>query len=190
MPDKNQMMEKQTNNLQRMDSLQKIEHVGKQICSIKTLQQAYNNIMDILEPSDTKVRYDPIDKLPPEIFGAIVHEAVGSFQTYQLDNTLILTLVSKRWRDFILGTPLLWTNIDVYPRQHDFLARISLSLELSKDLPISLRLVSPLTNWDTILALLLRSRRRIQRINIPNSTSYDIKPLLHQENGKWPPRAS
>jgi hypothetical protein len=183
MHDKGQLMDKRINILLQMNALRRVENFAEGVDSIKELQQEYNDIMDNLDHSNTTVRYDPIDKFPPELFGAIIYEAIRldfPDQSYkQLNDALVLTLVSRRWRDFILGMPLLWTNIDVNSQQQDYLAKSSLCLELSQDLPITLNLTLPVEHWDVILPLLQLNRYRVSGITIfLLSMSNNLEPVL------------
>jgi hypothetical protein len=170
MTDREQLMNKQTNILLQMEALRQEGNIKEKMGSIRELKREYNDIMDILGDFNTTARDDPIDKFPPELFGDIVYEAVRLSlpnQSYkQFNDILILTLVSRRWRDFVLRMPLLWTNIDINSRDEDFLAKTSLGLELSHNLPISVNLCFPIEKWDAVLPLLQLSRQRINRIAI------------------------
>ncbi|PVF97618.1 hypothetical protein CPB86DRAFT_873951 [Serendipita vermifera] len=168
MSDKDQLIAKRLNILRDMENLSQKGNIKGGQHLVQELRQDYNNIMDTLERLDWKERYDPVDKLPPELFGIVIDDIVrsesfdGSYE--ELDDKLILTLVSKKWREFILGMPLLWTKVQVHSQMPDFLEKTILSFNLSQDLPISLELTLPIGQSDTILPLLLRNRQRIQRI--------------------------
>jgi hypothetical protein len=170
MNNREQLLDKQTNILLQMEAFRQKGNIREEMCSIIELQREYNDIMDNLGDFNTTARDDPIDKFPPELFGDIVYEAVRlNFpnQSYkQFNDAIILSLVSRRWRDFVLGMPLLWTNIDVNSREEDFLAKTSLGLKLSHNLPISVNLCFPIEKWDAVLPLLQLSRQRINRIAI------------------------
>ncbi|PVF90811.1 hypothetical protein CPB86DRAFT_666982, partial [Serendipita vermifera] len=139
------------NILKRIKNVTRNEGYRDEQNLLQQLQQDYNDIMDILDQSSGEVYCDPLEKLPPEIFGNIIYESrqFGSlFEPHRLfDDTLTLSLVSRGWRDFILGTSMLWTNIKVDPQEEDLIQKIFLGLELSQDMPISLDLTFPMDNW-------------------------------------------
>jgi hypothetical protein len=136
------------------------------------LRQKYNHILDGFHRRSRKSRYDPMDRLPPELFGMIVYASLRylSGRTdesfYDTNRALLLTLVSTRWRDVILGMPSIWNNIQVDSRVPESLAKTVLCLALSRDLPIQLNLSFPIETWDSFLPILLENRHRIQGISV------------------------
>ncbi|PVG01549.1 hypothetical protein CPB86DRAFT_870976 [Serendipita vermifera] len=150
-----------------------------------------NQIVDLLHNLRPTLRFDPIEKLPPELFRTIIKTSVhdpyypssGSISDSRSMSTasLILTLVSRRWRDFILGIPELWTQIFISNRIPDMEVKETLFLELSEMLPIHLVLgVNCKTGLDgTISPLLLKYKDRIKSIQIHWSLSGTVEGWHH-----------
>jgi hypothetical protein len=135
---------------------------------IESLWSTNNDIIELLRKLHSTPCLDPAEKLPPEIFRAIVIEAVSN--TYILgkaDSSLILTLVSERWRELILGIPEMWNDILVSVRHEDCASRFFLFLELSKPLPIHLVVHDWKVGDLDILPSLFQCRDRITNIIVP-----------------------
>ncbi|PVF97673.1 hypothetical protein CPB86DRAFT_815383 [Serendipita vermifera] len=166
-------------SVERLTVLKEIHHI-EQIKSADTetmrsmdrLRQRYNCIIGSIDNLNAKPRHDPLDRLPVELFRAIIHETLtpsnGRPHEYPYDSNqaLLLTLVSTRWRDFILEMPSAWTSIQINYRLPDCLAKIALCLTLSRDLPIHLNLTFPMRLWDSILPMIAGHKERIQRISL------------------------
>jgi hypothetical protein len=138
--------------------------------SLCDLRRKYNYIKDSFNKLKEKPRYDPMDKIPSELFRMIIHEASTPSDSrphdypYDSNQALVLTLVSTRWRNFILQLPSLWTGIQINSRLPDCLARIALCLALSRDLPIQLNITFPIGIWGSIVPILRKNIHRIHGI--------------------------
>ncbi|PVG04121.1 hypothetical protein CPB86DRAFT_810009 [Serendipita vermifera] len=132
----------------------------------------YNRVIDSINTLQAKHRLDPIDKLPPELFAEIIHEAVFSEisldpllewkVTKANDDILSLTLVSRRWMQFIINTPIYWTHIVLDEDKGDCFSTASTFLQLSGDLSITVSIRNSLAlEQSTTWLELLKHRNRI-----------------------------
>ncbi|PVF99268.1 hypothetical protein CPB86DRAFT_300090 [Serendipita vermifera] len=161
------------NILTKIKNIESLPFLDEKNEILQKLEQEYNDLIGKLDQLDANLRFDPICKLPPEICRAIIYEVVVDKAPlpfhedfYDSSKALALTLVSPRWRDFILGTRLLWTDIQLDPLVPDYSARAAVSLSLSQDIPINLHFKLPLNNWHLISPAVLRCRDRIQGISM------------------------
>lgn len=77
--------------------------------------------------------------LPPEILGAIVLEARQKRRVrYRIPLEVVVSHVCQHWREVIIGTPLLWTHIDVY--SEDSMKWVPTYLERSKPCLLDVRI--------------------------------------------------
>jgi hypothetical protein len=172
----NTLMVEKATLLERLETIRRDGHKGEGAHSTPEIHQRYNEIIDTLNRLNSITRYDPVDKLPSELFSTILYEALATpvphsnKYYFNFEWCLLLTLVSIRWRNFILQTPLLWTSIFVNPKIPDFQARIELCLALSRGLPLQLYVTFPLQGWDEALQRLVGHRERIQGISLFWST--------------------
>jgi hypothetical protein len=172
----NTLMVEKATLLERLETIRRGGHKDEAADSTQEIHQRYNEIIDTLNRLNSIPCYDPVDKLPSELFSAILYEALASSVPHSnkyylnFEWCLLLTLVSTRWRNFILQTPLLWTGIFINPKIQDFQARIEICLALSRDLPLHLYVTFPLQGWDETLQRLVGHRERIQGISLYWST--------------------
>jgi hypothetical protein len=137
---------------------------------LRTKQAAYNEVIDALRVLRQGPRFDPMDKLPNEIWSSIlIHFAVlkNMFTWHNIPRTehlVPLTRVSKRWRRFLHSEPLLWNVIILRTRRYDNSAIVARQLELSAHLPITLVLHLPFDQWTQVLPELIKHRDRIETI--------------------------
>ncbi|PVF93202.1 hypothetical protein CPB86DRAFT_829481 [Serendipita vermifera] len=123
----------------------------------------YNRVMDALHNRDKSPRVDPVEKLPSDIMAEIILY-MSDHSDFILD-LLDLTLVSKKWRAFILSEPFLWNHIDLYNR-HDSHAILSLQVHFSGRLPLQIEFYLPwiLAYPELLHPVLLNHRSRIESI--------------------------
>ncbi|PVF99266.1 hypothetical protein CPB86DRAFT_731575 [Serendipita vermifera] len=172
-------MEKDVLEAKRLKILTKIKNIAikpfldEKNEVLQELEQEYNELMENLSRMHANPRFDPIYKLPRELCRTILYEVIVDRASlpfhedvYDSSKALALTLVSPRWRDFILDMPLLWTDIQLDPLVPDCLARAATSLSLSQDMLINLHFTFPLDDWHLISPAVERSRHRIQSISL------------------------
>ncbi|PVF92884.1 hypothetical protein CPB86DRAFT_663523, partial [Serendipita vermifera] len=127
----------------------------------------YNEVVETLHNLEVGPRVDPMDKLPIEIITYIMLEVSAykaSWYTSRFVDSLIhLTMVSKRWRSFILSEPLLWNGISL-DNNADVCAITSMQLTLSKDLPLTFQVHLPFEQWNSIRSDIIKHRDRIETI--------------------------
>jgi hypothetical protein len=130
----------------------------------------FNQIADIINSLQTKNRSDPIDRLPPEIFIQIISNAASSVSgdrgwIDQNHSFLLLTLVSTRWMNFIINTPLFWTSVILDESIPHCFSIAATFLQLSRQLPISVKIKWSLTlEGSTIWSEIQKHRNRITRL--------------------------
>jgi hypothetical protein len=129
---------------------------------------SYNNVMASIHQLDQSLRVDPIDKLPRELLGNILKGYVfdGSFRwyPYAVCKALLLTLVSKRWRDFVLSEPILWTEVTLLVDLEDFEVYFWLSMNLSGHLPLHIFVECCFDKWKEAGPFLFEHRERISKL--------------------------
>lgn len=132
----------------------------------------HNGIFDSINTLQAKHRLDPIDKLPPELFTHIIQILHNiAFETIRLnllqyhkileanDTILSLALVSQRWMQFIVNTPMFWTNIVLDEMKEDYFSNVSTFLPLSQELSITVYIRDSLTLEQSATWLELLERR-------------------------------
>jgi hypothetical protein len=129
---------------------------------------SYNQAMDALHKLESSRRLDPMERLPHEIMAEIFLWESFWGPRYIVHYMLPLTMVSRRWRDFILSEPLFWTFISLI-NEKDRDAPILLQLQLSQDLPLTIQVNLPLKGWDSIRQELSKHRNRIQTLIVMQS---------------------
>jgi hypothetical protein len=140
----------------------------------KRLQEtivAYNSVMDSIHGLDRSLRVDPMDKLPPELLGNILKECTsldGDFYRYPFPvcKALILTLVSKRWRSFILSEPMFWDTIVLLRDFEDTETYFRLSISLSGRLPLHIHVGCCFSDWQLVVPCLSDHRERIKTLSL------------------------
>jgi hypothetical protein len=152
-----------------------IEERDRQLRSNK---EKYNEIVDGLHEVDKLRRFDPLDKLPVEIWQSILYRVasfvlrprISVFHRIIPDDFFVFMLVSKRWLQSIINTPFLWTTILLNMNIPDNLSRIKTYLKLSKELPVFLRITIPFPGWIETVPFLAENRHRISVIEINSRT--------------------
>ncbi|PVG01489.1 hypothetical protein CPB86DRAFT_794868 [Serendipita vermifera] len=142
---------------------------------LEAVISSYNEIMGGLHNLEVGPRVDPMDKLPSEIVTyilSIVSYKDSWYTSRFVDSLIDLTFVSKKWRSFILSEPLLWNSIYL-GNNSDLCAITSMQLALSKDLPLTLQIVLPFEQWNSIRSDIIRHRDRIETIVFSGFYSYD-----------------
>jgi hypothetical protein len=145
---------------------------------LRTNKEEYNKIVDRLHEGDNSRRFDPLDKLPVEIWQSILYRVacftlrprVNVFHRIIPEDFFVFMLVSKRWLQSIINTPFLWTTILLNMNIPDNLSRIRTHLKLSRELPIFLRITIPFPGWIETVPFLAENRHRISVIEINSRT--------------------
>ncbi|PVF97488.1 hypothetical protein CPB86DRAFT_826432 [Serendipita vermifera] len=157
-------------------------------------QRAYNSIIDRLSAINKPRRFDPLDKLPIEIWQTIIYQVVyfdsrphaRLFYRIIPPDIFVFMLVSKRWLHSIVNAPFLWGTVSFDMSIPDYLARAKMHLDLGKERPIYLRITVPLEGWDEIIPLLIESRERITFLQVTSRTfSYRHGAKLCSEIEKY-----
>jgi len=134
----------------------------------------------------------PVQNLPEELLGLIF--VAGVFNDVGDDTVLVSTLmlVSRYWRDVVINTPELWSNIVIGP--HDSLEKASRKLSRSKSIPLDITInFGPRPgDWGSEVTAnivgamdLFRSalwRARSFRLSVPNRT-HAHSALAHWQEG-------
>lgn len=99
------------------------------------IHEEYNTIVDKLDEQRRRSNRDPLKLLPHEL-------SLSIFQEMDTDELLVLTMVSKHWRDAILSAPTLWTQIMLEQNflHQDEQAKTVTQLFLSQDSLLTLHL--------------------------------------------------
>ncbi|KAJ6610415.1 hypothetical protein B0H10DRAFT_2060660 [Mycena sp. CBHHK59/15] len=114
--------------------------------------------------------YDPVLKLPPEITSDIfihclpVVRAHGSVNT--MEAPMLLSHVSKPWREIALSTRALWAEVDLdVQAKRPCVAEIFKSwLERGRGCPLSVKLRGPMTNVSNVSQLFKTFQQHSQRM--------------------------
>jgi hypothetical protein len=150
--------------------------------NIEAKKTIYNQVVDALHDRQTHLQADPMEKLPHElvlnIFAEIAPHIRYSDTVGSIQDLLCLTMVSKKWRNFILSEPLLWTHLTLDPERYDNFAAISLQLRLSNPLPLTVEAYLDFEQWDTLRPMLLQSSDRIETVLIHGFR-------LHSSHGEY-----
>lgn len=140
---------------------------NKEDSPLQGLISLHNKIIDVLRELDSRRRFDPFERLPGEIFLKIIFVICrirGYWYPYvDIEQVLTLSMVSRKWQRFILSEPLLWNFISLDNFQ-DMHARLSLQLDLSRDLPLTIAIKLPLEGWEFIKLDLISHHTRIYTI--------------------------
>jgi hypothetical protein len=158
---------------------------------IHRLRQEYNRMVEEEADGRRQTSRDPLEVLPPELWKDILPENV--------DEALILTLVSTRWREALTSIPFLWTDISLDGTEGDYYAKAITCIHLSRPLEIDLRIDVPLKRWKEIAPQFTAESDRIRSLEIlyPRETRLDesleiftsFKDLPVLRNAKLPFRS-
>lgn len=129
---------------------------------------AYNQVMDNLQPYRAGV--NPFDKFPTEILETIFLDYITYWEPNykylekRVDLLLPLTVVSKRWRNYIHSEPILWDCIRADGKKKNAVVGVVQGLELSRDGPLTIILKIWPNLWRQICPYLLDHRDRIMTL--------------------------
>ncbi|PVF93222.1 hypothetical protein CPB86DRAFT_790381 [Serendipita vermifera] len=164
--DEAQLMSLQQKIRSNILNLIRQKRFGKELQEKKSL---YNQVTGVLSEQQLGPHVDPMEKLPYEIVSKILLE-IGRYMSRYITPSLLLTMVSKKWRDFVFADSRLWTNLRLI-NAYDKAAVIALQVHLSRDLPLMLEVIFPFERWDSLLPALFGSQERIHTIVC---TGYDF----------------
>jgi hypothetical protein len=172
--------------IERLDILSTIGQLSnnldltdKEACQrLRFHERAYNDIIDRIQAAKGLRLFDPLDKLPLEIWQTILYNVVSFtirpritlFYRSIPDDILVFMLVSKRWLRSIINTPFFWNTIFLNADAPDNLARMKMNLEFSIYLPLFLRIAIPFPQWIEAVPFLAENRHRIRCIEISSHT--------------------
>ncbi|PVF94328.1 hypothetical protein CPB86DRAFT_713436, partial [Serendipita vermifera] len=126
---------------------------------------AYNRVIDSLQDYKSRFGLDPMDKLPTEIWNSILKDCMRFKRIWDtlpsVRAILLLSLVSKGWRTYILSEPSFWNEILLTDHHNDTHKSVSMSLFFSRDLPLTLYIDLPFKAWADICLQMTKNRHRI-----------------------------
>jgi hypothetical protein len=115
--------------------------------------------------------WDPVAALPPELALTCLREALPWSSNYSA-TLLDMSSVCSRWQDFLLSTPILWSEIHIEPSTNDLLAIIALFTHLSSKVRLKLIFWNlPGPEWDAIKSALLPHTHRIDALVLGDTLS-------------------
>lgn len=179
----------------RAELLDQINRIHNSDSSIKKrnytdldlLEREYNGIMDQIRALSESPLSDPLEELPEEIWENIIQESVRQYFDYatriiSIEELLLLTLVSTGWRMAIINNPRFWTDITLSDTVADLEIKIFLSIQLSKDLPLSICL-GHAGMWERFGHWMVTHNTRIRSLSVITNDLMDINsfgnlPLL------------
>jgi len=103
----------------------------------------------------------------------VILEIFKHFVQIQVDGPLTLILVSTRWRNFVMGCPVLWHWITIDDLSADWMSKSRMFAFLSKKCPLEITLRLPFTKWEHVATLIPQCRDLIFTIS-DFMTSADI----------------
>ncbi|PVG04124.1 hypothetical protein CPB86DRAFT_778368 [Serendipita vermifera] len=179
--DEKELQERRVELLTSIRQLHETGGVDSEIIHAKRF--GHNGIVDSINALQAKHRSDPINKYPPELFTQIIYQAIFdrvSFKPIEYweltkanGNLLSLTLVSQRWMQFIINTPIYWTFIVLDETEGDWLSTASVFLQFSRELPITVYIRDLLILEQSMLwSELLQHRNRISGILYNSQSLY------------------
>jgi hypothetical protein len=119
----------------------------------------YNYIVDAHHERRIHPLMDPMNILPHELVLKIFLEV--SHNGNIVEDILLLTMVSTKWRNFILSESLFWNYI-VLDNRGDISTIIALQASLSGPIPLTIAVRLPSEQCDIYRPVLFESRDRIQ----------------------------
>jgi len=155
--------------------------------SIARLKPAHEPppIFPIVVPGPNEVQHqpptpqDPLQVLPPELIGIVFQY----WLIYELDRRildpselpLLLCRVSKSWKDFVYGTPLLWRFVSIDAAEHRTINLQALQNRLSRA-----------QNVPLVISLFIRAHPHLDALRILFSFSHQFCELsLMISNPRW-----
>jgi hypothetical protein len=162
----------------RHETISDFEKMGSQMGSASQAQFPYEPRIHQENDSLNSEILDPIQRLPPEISTIIIQHTLppdGRYSPQLLD----LTAVSPIWRNFLLSTPVLWSEVYFNDRQPDFLATAAVFVHLSGDVALKVIIYNrPINSWPGVLSILVPVRARITNLTVLDTgvtTLYDTE---------------
>ncbi|KAK1225060.1 hypothetical protein PQX77_012007 [Marasmius sp. AFHP31] len=138
----------------------------------------------------------PVHRLPPEVLINVFEFCceVNTLEPLSLPSAIRIAMVSGRWRDAVLSSPILWSSLEIpygsWNEQLDSLTRLTvLYMKRSKICPLTLEISFPNDHYDldplAVIEILSRScgRWRYFTISIPDTFTRPelLFPTLHGE---------
>lgn len=126
--------------------------------------QLYNETVEEIEKIRTNNRRITINDIPLELLLDILLQAsTQEREIYMIDRVLELTLVCTKWTDLVLNTARFWVRTELLGLE-DAEAKLALSLQLSRDLPLTLVYGSDLGFVRALSYLLSPHAHRVESI--------------------------
>jgi F-box-like len=135
---------------------------------LQKLARAYNLVVEEISRLEEKSRFDPVERLPNEVWLAVLKEAIvkeshgSSFISIEM--VLLLTLVSSKWRRFIESTPTLWSDIVLDDEREDLAMKVAISLLFSRNAYLTVQVVGCPRRWSEIGSIVLPHAGRIRSL--------------------------
>lgn len=158
------------------------KHLSEGTGNYYHLRLRYNDLMDRLHELKCGPLNDPIEHLPQELWVMILKEAVSGYEN-KIDPVLAMTLVSVKWRNALITTPSLWTEIAIGDSGstkpgHDTLAKVFMALTLSGELSLRVVFNGPVSHWESVVSIVRPHAYRI--ISIQATAGLDSRFAQHR----------
>jgi hypothetical protein len=109
---------------------------------------------------------DPIQRLPPEISTFIIQHALPSNGRYS-PQLIDHTAVSQIWSNFLISTPVLWSEIYLNDRQPDFLATVAIFIHFSCEVALRVAIYDrPMSGWGGLSLILAPIQHRVTSLTV------------------------
>lgn len=172
--------------LKQIDDLQQ-SHVPSPEHDARLYRAQYNQVIERVDLSVP--RADPLVRLPSDVWIPILQDVVQNTFGYGIRHSLTillpLTLVSGRWRKFIMETPVLWSHIsldDEGSSGQDVAILLATCLHLSRSCDLSLFFQLPLSSWEHVRDVLAMHRSRIKHIAFSDSDYFNMDIFRSKAN--------
>lgn len=153
------------NSTRRATILAEIDNLNEDIHNAKAtedriyhLRHEYNQLID--EEVISSPLGDPLEILPPELWMNILPANV--------DDLLVLTMVSSRWCHKLLSTAVLWSKVLLDQQEPDYLAKAMTLIHLSRPVELEVRVDLPLEVWRKVAPMIVTESTRICRLSAPS----------------------
>ena len=125
------------------------------------LEQEFNSLFGKARAIDRIINPHPITRMPEEILREIFEAATIA----DPDTPALLAMTCMAWKELVLGTSRLWSNIKIDVDDSDTLETLLLSLLLSKNWPLDIAMTGARAT-DGILNALTPNAHRIRALEL------------------------
>ena len=164
-----------------LERLEKKERdLEQQLSSIRMEIEVHKSRIESL----VRTKPAPINSLPPEILSYVVHLAVPDCYPSRLSK---LEMVSRPWRDAIIGCPTLWNNVSITRWVRESLVKTQVERSAQGPLDITINYWEPSPYFTSILDIVVPHVHRWRALRICASNLNGLEPLLDKFNSlKFP----